>query len=216
MADKPGWVLTIRQTAPVAFRIARKLAPTYELAGVTEIDEHFLESHAIRGLIWDVDGTLTPYHAPAPTPEVLRHLERLDRLPWLRQVILSNCGEERYAELGEIFPGLEILKVYESAGGRVFRRLLRGQEIWEGAAGSQHLRPLRKPSAALVEYAVRRLEVEAAEAAMVGDQYWTDVAGANLAGVRSVKVPQLEPGSFPAIMRAFQRLESVLRRLVSA
>lgn len=216
MADRPGWLLTIRQTAPDAYRLVRKLAPTYEVAGATSIDESFLETHGIRGLIWDVDGTLTGYHAPVPPADVAGHLERLAKLPWLKQVILSNCGEDRFVELGDIFPGTEILKVYEGPSGRAYRRLLGGREEWDsGDTRPAGLRPIRKPHADLVRYAVRRLGVETSEAAMVGDQYWTDVAGANLAGVRSIKVPALIPSSFPATIRFFQAVESVLRRMVT-
>ncbi|MGD8277337.1 MAG: HAD hydrolase-like protein [Gemmatimonadota bacterium] len=216
MGERPGWLLTIRQTAPDAFRLVRKLAPTFEVAGATAIDEAFLEAHGIRGLIWDVDGTLTAYHAPAPPPAVAGHLERLSALPWLRQVILSNCGEERFGELGGIFPGTEILKVYAGPSGLVFRWRVGGRDEWEGGAGPAGLQPIRKPNAELVRYAVRRLGVEPGEAAMVGDQYWTDVAGANLAGVRSIKVPALVPSSFPPAIRFFQVVESVLRRVAAA
>ncbi len=217
MADRPGWLLTLRQTAPDAFRLVRKLAPTYEVSGVTAIDEAFLEMRGIRGLIWDVDGTLTGYHTQSPPAEVAEHLKRLSGLPWLRQVILSNCGEERYRELGGIFPGTEILKVYEGQHGPVYRRRLGEGEEWDGGATSPAgLRPIRKPNAGLVRYAVRRLGIEANAAAMVGDQYWTDVAGANLAGVRSIKVPALMPSSFPAAIRFFQVVESVLRRVAAA
>ena len=52
-----------------------------------------------------------------------------------------------------------------------------------------------------------------AAALMVGDQYFTDIASANLAGVRSVKVPTLHRASFPAPVRWSQRLEAVLYRL---
>lgn len=216
MTERPGWLQTIRQSAPVALRLVRKLAPTFEMEGVTAIDEKFLGTHGIRGLIWDVDGTLTPYHAPRPTAAVADHLARLAGLAGLRQVILSNCGEERFAELGRIFPTLEVLKVYEGPDGRRYRSLVAGEETWEGGARGPGLRAIRKPSAELVEYAVRRLGVPAAEVAMVGDQYWTDVAGANLAGVRSIRIPPLEPGSFPVTIRAFQAVEQFLRRVVPA
>jgi len=215
VADRPGWLLTIRQTAPDAMRLVRKLGPTYEVGGATSIDPEFLESHSIRGLIWDVDGTLTGYHRPAPPPEVATHLARLAALPWLRQVILSNCGEQRFGELGTIFPTTEILKVYEGPSGPAYRRLLGGRDEWEGASGVAGLRPIRKPNAELVRYAVRRLGVAPEAAAMVGDQYWTDVAGANLAGVRSIKVPALIPSSFPSSIRFFQAVESVLRRVAA-
>jgi predicted HAD superfamily phosphohydrolase YqeG len=49
---------------------------------------------------------------------------------------------------------------------------------------------------------------------MVGDQYFTDIAGANLAGINSVKVPTLSPRSFPLLLRSFQRAEWLMVRLL--
>jgi predicted HAD superfamily phosphohydrolase YqeG len=49
---------------------------------------------------------------------------------------------------------------------------------------------------------------------MVGDQYWTDVAGANMAGVRSIRVPPVEPGTFPTTLRVLQSVEQRLRRWI--
>jgi predicted HAD superfamily phosphohydrolase YqeG len=49
---------------------------------------------------------------------------------------------------------------------------------------------------------------------MVGDQYFTDVAGANLAGVLSVKVNTYDRSSFTLPIRIFQRAELVLYRVL--
>jgi predicted HAD superfamily phosphohydrolase YqeG len=46
---------------------------------------------------------------------------------------------------------------------------------------------------------------------MVGDQYWTDVAGAGLAGIRSAKVPTAGRSTFPPALRAFQTIEKWVR-----
>jgi len=45
---------------------------------------------------------------------------------------------------------------------------------------------------------------------MVGDQYFTDVAGANLCGAVSVKVSTWRPDSFPLALRLFQWAEKVV------
>jgi predicted HAD superfamily phosphohydrolase YqeG len=42
---------------------------------------------------------------------------------------------------------------------------------------------------------------------MIGDQYFTDIASANLAGIRSVKVDTRSPASFPLPVRTLQRIE---------
>jgi predicted HAD superfamily phosphohydrolase YqeG len=49
---------------------------------------------------------------------------------------------------------------------------------------------------------------------MVGDQYWTDIAGANLGGVRSIRVPPVEPGTFPRTLRVLQSIERSVQRWV--
>jgi predicted HAD superfamily phosphohydrolase YqeG len=43
---------------------------------------------------------------------------------------------------------------------------------------------------------------------MIGDQYFTDIVSANLAGVRSIKVPTLDPPSFPTAVRLSQKFET--------
>ena len=45
---------------------------------------------------------------------------------------------------------------------------------------------------------------------MVGDQYFTDVAGANLCGAISVKVSTWRRDSFPLALRLFQWAEQIV------
>ncbi|MCA9722385.1 MAG: HAD hydrolase-like protein, partial [Gemmatimonadetes bacterium] len=49
---------------------------------------------------------------------------------------------------------------------------------------------------------------------MVGDQYLTDIAGANLAGARSIKLAAIAPETLPPGIRAGQRVERLLYRLL--
>ncbi len=100
----------------------------------------------------------------------------------------------------------------------LFRRLFEGADSWTpdelAARLAEGARVIRKPNRLLVEYAVRELEATRDSVLMVGDQYLTDVAGANLAGVRSVKLPTVEPGSFRWSVRISQRIESLLFALL--
>ena len=57
---------------------------------------------------------------------------------------------------------------------------------------------------------MRELACAKGEVAMVGDQYLTDVAGANLGGIRSIKLPTLAPETFRRSVRAGQIAETVL------
>lgn len=77
------------------------------------------------------------------------------------------------------------------------------------------LRPLKKPSAQLVRLVLEELGSPAPERTfMVGDQYFTDIAGANLAGIGSIKVPTLDRAGFPLAVKSFQRMEELLYRLL--
>jgi predicted HAD superfamily phosphohydrolase YqeG len=184
---------------------------------VRALDRRFVDEHAVAALLWDVDGTLMAYHATQVAAELRPTLEALAR-DGVPQAILSNCGEDRFLELGTIFPELPILKAYTTeTGSTVLRSLRGGEERWMPAprpAGA--LRPCRKPSAALVDFAIDRLGSPPRDRVfMVGDQYFTDIAGANLAGIRSVKVPTLCPSTFPLAIRSFQRIERLLYGLIN-
>ena len=52
-------------------------------------------------------------------------------------------------------------------------------------------------------------------ALMVGDQYLTDIAPANMLGVRTAKVRTVEPRSFPVMVRVLQLAERVIYGLFS-
>jgi HAD superfamily phosphatase (TIGR01668 family) len=211
-ASRRDWLLTVKQSVPSAIRILRNLRPTYELESLVELDESFLARHGIRGLLWDVDGTLTHYHASRLAPETQEPASRLFALGGLRHGIVSNSDEIRYRELGRMFPSVPVLKLYDWAGRPVGRRLESGlDEFTPGAPSLGELRPIRKPSAALIEYALSVLGLGARDVVMVGDQYWTDVAGGNLGGIRTIRVPTIGPSSFPAAIRVMQRLERLAR-----
>ena len=145
----------------------------------------------MHGLIWDVDGTLTGDRQAVLVREAERPFRALLARAGLRHVVLSNAGETRYQELGRLFPELPILRAYTLGADVLYRRLQGAADSWTGEELARRLaegaRVIRKPSAALVAYAVRELGVPAGQVVMVGDQYLTDVAGASLGGVRSVK-----------------------------
>jgi len=205
---------TFLQVAPRLLTLARHMRPTWHLPSLAAVDAAFVRANGIRGIIWDVDGVLTGDRRPTLEPEAEGAFRALVAMPDLAHVILSNAGEERYRQLGEMFPAVPILRGYTLRTETLFRRLLRGGDSWTAeelearlAAGA---RVIRKPSAALVDYAVRELGCEKGAVVMVGDQYLTDVAGANLGGVRSIKLPTLARGTFRWPVRLSQRLEVLL------
>jgi predicted HAD superfamily phosphohydrolase YqeG len=224
MAAPTDWITTTWQALPQFFRLVTRLKPTFHLPDVTALDRGFIEEHQVTALLWDVDGTLMPHHHMGVAAEFQATLKGLEgQVP---QAILSNCGETRFVELGKIFPELPVLKAYRTeAGAIVLRSLQQGVERWTRGSGKEsasvdrpsgQLRPLKKPSAELIEFALDRLGgIPRDRVLMIGDQYFTDIAGANLAGIRSVKVPTFGSRSFPFPIRTFQLIERGIYRLMN-
>jgi HAD superfamily phosphatase (TIGR01668 family) len=213
------WIRTTFQALPRFFELAGRMQPSVHLPDIRALDAEFLRTHSVRGLIWDVDGTLMPHHHLEIDPALRDTFDRLLSRDDLRHVILSNCGEERLAELGRIFPEVPVVKAYVGPPGPVARRLAGGQEAWLDLEGrpvaSEGLTPVKKPSALPIRLALREMgDPPPEQVYMVGDQYFTDIAGANLGGVRSVKVPTWKRASFPLVLRTFQRLEGALFRVL--
>lgn len=223
----PTWWQTTRRLLPRLAGLSREIRPTFHLDTVNGLSAGRLRDLGVEVVLWDVDGTLMAHHAGRVDPALAPGFEDLLRAPGLRHAIVSNCQEARFAELGEIFPAVPVILGYETGAGAAFRVRRGPAESWRGpgaaamegsSAGDPvagDLRPLRKPSRRLVQAALDILDVadRPSVALMVGDQYFTDIASANLAGVRSAKVPTLHRASFPAPVRWSQRLEAVLYRL---
>ncbi|MEO8634269.1 MAG: HAD hydrolase-like protein [Gemmatimonadales bacterium] len=218
MATGDSAIATFMQSAPRLFSLLHQMRPTWQLPALQALDAAFVERHAITGIIWDVDGTLTGDRRPALAPEVEAPFQALRSLSSLRHVVLSNAGEVRYLELGRMFPRMPILRAYTLGEAVLFRRLLNGADTWTSEELRVRLaegaRVIRKPSGLLVEYAVRELGGMKEGVLMVGDQHLTDIAGANLTGVRSVKLPTLAPESFRRSVRISQRIEALLYTLL--
>jgi predicted HAD superfamily phosphohydrolase YqeG len=192
------------------------------VAHVTALDETFLANQGVSAILWDVDGTLMPHHDRAVASEIRAVLGVLGRR--VPQAVVSNCDDERLLELGLLFTELPVFKGYRlETGTFALRRLHGGRDEWRvrDASGAQTLSSppssalaIRKPSAALIEHVIEWMGADRERAVMIGDQYFTDIAGANLAGIRSVKVETLAPASFPLAIRAFQVLERVVYRVL--
>lgn len=209
---------TFFQTLPKLGAVLKRMRPTWHLSSLGELDAAFVARHGIQGLVWDVDGTLTGDRRPSVDPRANPAFRALLALPALKHVVLSNAGEERYVELGTVLPELTILRAYEKGEEILYRKRRGASDTWtpeeverQIAAGA---RVIRKPNAILVEYAVRELGLPAAGVVMVGDQYMTDVAGANMGGIRSVKLPTMARETFRTSVRFSQRLEQGIYALL--
>lgn len=214
MFPVPGWAKTARRIIPDFLRISRELSPTWELDGIAVLDLGFLRSQGISVVLWDVDGTLMSHHARAIDPSVEGPFRELLAAPDLDHAIVSNCELERFEELGALFPEIPVLVGFDTPAGPAFRLRYRDGESLRGPGASQLSIPhapisLRKPNPLPVMEALKALgrEDRPESVVFVGDQYFTDVASANLAGIRSAKVPTLHRKSFPLPVRIGQRFE---------
>jgi len=209
------WVATVIQGLPGIATLSRHMRPTMRIGSVASLDAELIRSLGIRGMIWDVDGTLMRHHGTAVAPHLADTFARLVADPALRHVVLSNCDEDRFVQLSSIFPAIPIIRVYDGDSGLLVRRRV-GDDDSGPAPGDLHHRhrALRKPSVAMVGAALDALGCASpAHALMVGDQYLTDIAPANMLGVRTAKVRTVDPRSFPMMVRALQVAERVLYRL---
>lgn len=228
MSASTGWIQTARRVLPAFFKLSRRTAPTWRRASIRDIDRDELAAEGIRAMVWDVDGTLMAHHATEVDAALRDALEASLADDRFRHAIVSNCQLPRFRELGEMFPGIPVILGFRTPEGPAFRTLVEGGERQTGPGrgflpphGSMDVgvgvRPMRKPAAELVQEALRQLEVDdPAGAVMIGDQYFTDIASANLAGARSIKVDTLDRPSFPVPVRLSQRFETVWVGLLRA
>lgn len=208
---------TFVQVVPRLPTLLRHMRPTWHLPDLAALDAKFVQANGIRGLVWDVDGVLARDRGPL-IEEAARTFRALLEQPRLKHVILSNASEERFKQLGDIFPTVILVRGY-LLGKTVLYRKRRGTvDSWTGEELERRLnegaRMIRKPSAELMAGALRELECGKDEAVMVGDQYFTDVAGANLAGVRSIKLPTMAKESFRVSVRISHALEAAIYALL--
>ena len=71
-----------------------KLQPDYYISRITQLTPSFLRSRGIRGLILDVDNTLTTHDDPTPWPDIAAWLEEMRR-KGMAMLIVSNNSDER-------------------------------------------------------------------------------------------------------------------------
>lgn len=75
--------------------------PSMHVQSVASIDQATLELQGIRGIIFDVDNTLTLHHRKALHPSASHAFYALSST--FRCIIFSNCGLRRHEELFQIF-----------------------------------------------------------------------------------------------------------------
>ena len=124
---------TFFQVAPRLFSLLRRMQPTWHLSSLSVVTPEFLAGHGIRAMIWDVDGTLTRDRGPGIEPSQEPPFRALMASPALKHVVLSNASEERFTQLGTLFPMLTILRAYTLGDQVLYRRRRGPDDTWSPA-----------------------------------------------------------------------------------
>lgn len=148
---------------------------TVALRSVLQIQPGLLRQYGIRGLMLDLDNTLTTHDNPAPAEGVLSWIG-LMRQAGIAMMIVSNNRPHR-------------VQPFAAALGLPF--------VAEGA----------KPLPRGFWLAQKRMQLPFSQLAVVGDQIFTDILGANLCGVKSIYVRpiQYENKGFLRVKRWLER-----------
>ena len=133
---------------------------TVALRSVLQIQPGLLRQYGIRGLMLDLDNTLTTHDNPAPAEGVLSWIG-LMRQAGIAMMIVSNNRPHR-------------VQPFATALGLPF--------VAEGA----------KPLPRGFRLAQKRMQLPFSQLAVVGDQIFTDILGANLCGVKSIYVRPIQ------------------------
>ena len=148
---------------------------TVALRSVLQIQPGLLRQYGIRGLMLDLDNTLTTHDNPAPAEGVLSWIG-LMRQAGIAMMSVSNNRPHR-------------VQPFAAALGLPF--------VAEGA----------KPRPRGFRLAQKRMQLPFSQLAVVGDQIFTDILGANLCGVKSIYVRpiQYENKGFLRVKRWLER-----------
>lgn len=141
-----------------------KLHPTVSLDGVTEITIELLSTLGVKGLIVDIDNTLTTHNNPAISQEIAAWVQHMkdSEIP---MVVMSNNYEDRVKDFANI---IDLPYVYMAK------------------------KPLAS-GFARAEEELKKQGVAKQEIAIVGDQLFTDIYGGNRYGITTIHVMPILP-----------------------
>ena len=134
--------------------------PTIRKPRITDITPQDLQALGVKGLLLDVDNTLTRYKSQELTPAVAAWLSDMQQQGFALTVVSNGL------------PG-RVRPFAQKIGLRCIAFACKPSPFgyWRGA---------------------RRLGLKRRECAIVGDQMFTDVVGANLCGMRSIMLDPIE------------------------
>lgn len=149
--------------------------PTFAFETVTDINIEFLNSNRIKGLILDLDNTLTTHNNPQPAEKVTDWIDTMNK-NGIKMMIVSNNTQER------VTPFAKNLGLPFVAKGR-------------------------KPLTSGFSRAQKIMDISFDNIAIVGDQIFTDIVGANVKRVKTIYVKpiELETTRFFKFKRALEK-----------
>lgn len=184
---------------------ALRLRPDFVARSVRSVTPDAVRrlSPATRALCFDVDGTITDYHAPTVAAADAAHLRSFAEAGF-RTYVISNCYGPRADELHALFDPL-VTEVFTPA------------DCVDPTDPADHARRHRKPAPDMVLLAASRGSGtdawQPAELLVVGDQLLKDVAAARAAGTPVLLVPRLGRSDHLGVRLLQRPLEVVLRGL---
>jgi HAD superfamily phosphatase (TIGR01668 family) len=171
-------------------------SPTFITSNIEALNPDVINDMEVEAVAFDVDGTLSSYHAGEIEPSVERTLRDMGD-SGVKLIIISNAYGSRVDQLNDMYG-----------------QLVDGQVISPASLvkGNENPRKYRKPSPDMLDEASSRLGVDGKDVLMVGDQVLKDIVAANRAGTKSLLVPRRGDADYWAV-KAFQRpVEAVIRR----
>lgn len=180
----------------------RSVRPDLVIDEVAHLTPDALALHApqVTALCFDIDGTVTDYHAPDAPAEATAHLRGL-RDAGYPVFVVSNCYGER---------AREVHRLYEPHVTAVFTP----EDCLDPADPERNPRKHAKPSPGMILAAAKAGRVPASELLMVGDQLFKDVLAARRAGATALLVPKLGPSDHAGVRWLQRPIERVLRPLL--
>ena len=135
--------------------------PTYVFDKIVDITPEFMKRKRIKGVILDLDNTLTTHNNPIVPQSSMEWINSM-KAAGIKLMIVSNNKAPRVTPFAEQL-GIDFVS--------------------EG----------KKPLTFGYNRAIKKMGLEKANVAAVGDQIFTDIMGSNLCGIRSFFVFPIEP-----------------------
>lgn len=145
--------------------------PSYYISRIDRIDMDILKKLDVKGIILDIDDTLTPHKCSVPNEGIEFWIKSMQK-SGIKLILVSNNYKKRVEPFAKLL-GLP----YISFG--------------------------MKPLSYGFHKAINKLKIPKAKIAIIGDQIFTDIMGANFLGIKSILVEPVSESK--TLMLKFKR-----------